>query len=432
MNHDGAQPELRPATRTFEVRFVPFEGKRPAESSSSPQLQGDGQIELRADGIRLRGKPSESSGLDSRAEVAFHRLQVADVAREGSMVRFSILDLVGAEAHPGSQPKVEQVEFLTEDERSARTIAQFLRDTATEEAQAAAEVEDFEDRLEATGGYALFTMALVVVNVAVFAIVAGAGGGIFVPDVEVMTRFGTDNGTLTAHGQWWRLFTSMFLHFGLVHLVFNMWALVVLGRLVEPLYGSAAFLIIYVAAGLCGSLGSLWWHPTAISAGASGAIFGVYGAMLVFYLRKELLVPDAEAHHHITLIGLFAYNLVAGLISQRIDNAGHIGGLLGGFVLGLVLARPVSVEQRGTSQAAFYIRGLLVAVAIVAGLFLVVRVSLVHSKLEPLSRLPNADSARCPCAESDLPHDPPPLSRSSDSKRPTGSSLEGPFAPIRR
>jgi rhomboid protease GluP len=293
------------------------------------------------------------------------------VSRSGRAVRFSTT---------GESEVQQWVEFVAEDEPTAQTIAELLPDTATEaHARAVAEVKDFEDRLKSADGEMRVTPILVAANVAVFVAAALAGAGIFFPDADVMTRLGTNYGPLTTHGQWWRLLTSMFLHFGLLHLAFNMWALLVGGRLVERLYGSPAFLIIYVAAGVCGSLASLLWNPAVNSAGASGAIFGVYGAMLAFFLRKGTFIPaTVMLEQRTSAVLVIVYNLYAGLRNPGIDNAAHIGGLLGGFALGLALARPLSVEQRATSQAVFCIRGLLVAAAIVGGLFFfVVRNSVV-------------------------------------------------------
>jgi rhomboid protease GluP len=147
-------------------------------------------------------------------------------------------------------------------------------------------------------------------------------------------------------GEWWRLFTAMFLHFGLIHLAFNMWVLWSLGQLTERLFGSAYFLVLYLFSGLCGSLGSLYWHPDVNSAGASGAIFGVMGGLFALMVKPATRIPPsiAVAQRNSALI-FIAYNLFNGL-RPGIDNAAHIGGLLGGFAMGWALARPVDVEAR--------------------------------------------------------------------------------------
>ena len=101
--------------------------------------------------------------------------------------------------------------------------------------------------------------------------------------VATVLEWGANFGPKTMDGQWWRLFTSMFLHFGIIHIGFNMWVLWNVGRLVERLVGNFGFALLYVVSGLLGSVASLAWNPTTISAGASGAVFGVVGALIGFY-----------------------------------------------------------------------------------------------------------------------------------------------------
>jgi rhomboid protease GluP len=371
MNYDGAQPEPRPATRTFNVRFGPL--VRPTDLRSWPELTGDGEIEFSGNGIRLRGD-LKAFFVFHRWEVAIDRCQVANASRSGLTVRFGITG--GAD--------VGEVELSAQDERSARTIAQLLSDTKTEQARAAtsedreargaADEKYFEDRLRSVGGNIWVTGALLVANVAVFLGASVGGAGILLPDVDMMKQLGTNYGPLTTHGQWWRLVTSMFLHFGLFHLGFNMWALLVGGRIVERLFGHRPFLIIYLTSGVCGSLCSLLWHPAVNSAGASGAIFGVFGAELAFFLCKDTLVPAAIVlSKRGSTMAFIGFNLFYGLIHPGIDNSAHIGGLVSGFVLGLLLERPLRPERRAMTTAIFYLRGLLVAAAMIGGLFAAVR-----------------------------------------------------------
>jgi rhomboid protease GluP len=139
----------------------------------------------------------------------------------------------------------------------------------------------------------------------------------------------------------------MFLHFGLIHLLLNMWALWSIGKLTEHLYGSAQFLLVYIFAGLCGSVASLLWRADVNSAGASGAIFGILGALLAFMLNPKTQVPASVASAQRNSAFVFvAYNLFNGLTHAGIDNACHLGGLLGGFAMGSWLARPLDSEAR--------------------------------------------------------------------------------------
>jgi rhomboid protease GluP len=161
-----------------------------------------------------------------------------------------------------------------------------------------------------------------------------------------MIRLGTDYTPLTLAGRWWRLLTSTFLHFGLFHIALNMWALYVNGRVAERIFGSLRYLVIYLVAGLSGSVASLLWHPIVNGAGASGAIFGVLGAMIAFFVKREGGVPASVFKTQLTSVSVFvAYSLLNAARYQGIDNAAHMGGLVGGFVLGFILSRPLEVAS---------------------------------------------------------------------------------------
>jgi rhomboid protease GluP len=133
----------------------------------------------------------------------------------------------------------------------------------------------------------------------------------------------------------------------LAHLVFNMVALYQTGRMTERMFGSTRFLMLYVVAGLSGSVASLLWNPLVNSAGASGAIFGVFGGLLAFALNSNNGIPlSVMNQHRNSTLAFIVFNLYIGLRSSGIDNAAHFGGLIGGLAMGLLLARPVEVETR--------------------------------------------------------------------------------------
>ncbi|MCU0976696.1 MAG: rhomboid family intramembrane serine protease [Steroidobacteraceae bacterium] len=210
---------------------------------------------------------------------------------------------------------------------------------------------DFRLRLAALTRPPRATPVLVGVNVLVFAVMAAAGAGILRPDAAVHIRFGSNLGPLTLDGEWWRLATAVFIHFGILHLAFNMWALWDAGRLVERLYGTARFVLVYAVAGLAGSIASLAWNPAVNSAGASGAIFGVFGALLAFLLDSRNGVP------HLLLVQLRRNALVFivlaigfGFVYPGIDNAAHLGGLAAGVLMGALLARPLTPPARSRSS----------------------------------------------------------------------------------
>ncbi len=157
---------------------------------------------------------------------------------------------------------------------------------------------------------------------------------------QLLIRWGANLGPLTIGGQWWRLLTSVFLHIGLVHLAVNMWCLWDLGSFAERIYGHASYLAIYLVTGIAGAIFSLMWRPFALEAGASGAIFGIAGALIAsFWLGRLPYSGRAAKAAVLSVIAFAGYNLFVGLFGSAAGIAAHIGGLLSGFVLGLILAR---------------------------------------------------------------------------------------------
>ena len=171
------------------------------------------------------------------------------------------------------------------------------------------------------------------------------GVNVFDPKIDQLVAWGADFAPLTTSGQWWRLLTSTFIHIGILHLFFNMWALLSVGFLVERLVGKGGFLVIYVFSGLLGSLASVWWNPSVVSAGASGAIFGVYGALVGILLSRRLAIPpQALSQLRYSTLFFVGVNLFYGLGKEHINMAAHVGGLVAGFLGGLVLSHPLVPE----------------------------------------------------------------------------------------
>ena len=155
-----------------------------------------------------------------------------------------------------------------------------------------------------------------------------------------LIEWGAKYNPLIVDGEWWRLFTSMFLHIGFLHLFMNSLALYFLGTLVERIYGSVRFIVVYIVAGLTGSLASFAFMD-AVSAGASGAIFGCFGALLYFgVIHRELFFRTMGSN----VILILVINLVFGFMVQGIDMGAHLGGLAGGFLAAAVVGLP---EQKG-------------------------------------------------------------------------------------
>lgn len=148
-------------------------------------------------------------------------------------------------------------------------------------------------------------------------------------------------------GQWWRLLTPMVLHGNLTHLLFNSWALYALGTEAERMYGTLRFLAIYLLSGLAGSIASYVFNPGALSVGASGAIFGLLGALAAFAFTARTFVGWEASKMQLGQIAtLAAINLVFGFVVPNIDNSAHIGGLIVGGISGLALAPRYVIERR--------------------------------------------------------------------------------------
>lgn len=213
------------------------------------------------------------------------------------------------------------------------------------------------------------TLALLSCNIVVFAITLYHGAGLWHNSSGVQLAWGANFGPATQDGQWWRLATAMFLHFGILHLALNMWALWDVGRLVERLYGHKRFIVLYLGCGVAGNLLSLVVQGNrAVSGGASGAIFGIYGALLIFLWRERKHVDRGEFRWLFGAAAVFTIvTLIMGQVIPGIDNAAHIGGLLTGALLGRTLARPWAFASSRTQAGRWIAGGLLVlAVAVLS------------------------------------------------------------------
>jgi rhomboid protease GluP len=206
-------------------------------------------------------------------------------------------------------------------------------------------IDEFDRSLVALTPRTFVTPTIVGINVAIFLVMVACGMHFVQPDVHGLLRWGANYGPKTINGQWWRLLTCTFLHIGVLHLGFNMLVLWDAGRLAERLLGNAGFLLVYLLCGLAGSLASLWWHPGIVSAGASGAIFGVYGALLGFLaLRRDTIPFEVLKGLRSSAFVFLIYNVFFGLTVPGIDMAAHLGGLAAGFVCGLAMSQPLAGE----------------------------------------------------------------------------------------
>ena len=185
-----------------------------------------------------------------------------------------------------------------------------------------------------TPGY-FITPILININVLIWLAMVLSGVNVLSPTSDDLLLWGANMRSLTMGGEWWRMFTAMFLHYGILHLAFNMFALYSIGNGLEPFIGKWRLFILYFCAGIGGNAVSLWWHDSAAGAGASGAIFGTFGIFAAL-LTTDLIDKSVRMDMLKSMGSAIAINLFIGL-SGNIDNSAHIGGLLTGAIGGYLV-----------------------------------------------------------------------------------------------
>ncbi len=212
------------------------------------------------------------------------------------------------------------------------------------------------------------TPLLIDISVLVYIAMVVSGVHFMEPSSEDLVAWGANWKLATLGGDWWRLITACFVHIGLLHVFVNMYALALAGIHLEPLLGRWRVILLYLVTGVASSLLSLSWHDNTVSAGASGAIFGLYGVFLALLLT-DLLEKEARKGMLMS-IGIFvAFNLMYGL-KDGVDNAAHIGGLVSGLLCGFALYPALkSPENRTWSLVSIGVPG--VAVVVIAASMLV-------------------------------------------------------------
>ena len=226
--------------------------------------------------------------------------------------------------------------------------------------------QELKRTISQLGSRPLVMPIIIAVNLAVFIAMAASGVNVLEPLIIDIVTWGGNFGPLTLSGEWWRLGSSMFLHIGLMHLLFNMVVLWDTGRVVERLLGHTSFFVMYAVSGLLGSVASLAWNENVVSAGASGAVFGVFGCLLGLLLRQRDTLPT-EVRNRLakSALILVGYNLVFGAAAEGIDMAAHVGGLIAGFGCGLFLALPSAASELDKRRRAGGLAGLgLIAICI--------------------------------------------------------------------
>ena len=191
------------------------------------------------------------------------------------------------------------------------------------------------------------TQLLIAINLIVFIAMLEGGADIWHSSNGVQLDWGANFGPAVQDGEWWRLGSALFLHFGAIHLALNLLALWDSGQLVERMYGHARFTAIYFSSGLAGNLLSLaTTEESAVSGGASGAIFGIYGALLIFLWRERInLHPHEFRWLFWGAAGFSVITIILGFSVNGIDNAAHIGGFFAGMLGGIILAQQNEIKS---------------------------------------------------------------------------------------
>jgi len=346
--------------RRFTIRY-----DDPASRSRNRWLQGAGELSISGDGrtFRFSGRIRKAFSRRERV-IVLPSDQIANAVNAGRAIVFTTGGV------SPDKPRAHFV-FFCETEADAVTVKALLP-AGTDDAFAGEQSfhEKLADLPAATHWARSVTGVLILANCAVFVIAAALfkTGWLETESMDFYVNFGANQGAATTGGEWWRLVTSMFLHFGLIHLAFNMWALFNLGQLMEKLAGRPLYAVLYFASGLGSGLASIWWNGDKVwSAGASGAIFGIMGATLGYLLRQRGVIPPTIFKPMLKSALLFTgYNLIFGLSVPGIDNAAHLGGFATGFVVSWLTALPLELDERRALYGRRLALGIAASVIIVA------------------------------------------------------------------
>jgi rhomboid protease GluP len=212
--------------------------------------------------------------------------------------------------------------------------------------------KDFETGLQQATPHAWGMASMVALCIGVWAGGVLTGVNAWKPDIDALLHWGGNATSLVQGGEWWRLGSGMFMHGGIVHLALNMIVLWITGRLLTRWFGNSGFLLVYLGSGLVGSALSLHFAAQLhVVVGASGAVFGVLGAVLVCLLLHRDRFPIRDSKRLLVSMASFAvYSLVQGFVQPGIDNAGHVGGLLAGVVLGRLLIAKFDTAAAPTAR----------------------------------------------------------------------------------
>ena len=230
-----------------------------------------------------------------------------------SKLVYSLKDKVIVYSHEGCKPLVSFIEYINKKEIKKKN--RFKDNGVT---------------------YTLMGINIITFLVSVlFSSIVIGYGGIYNIDIETLTIMGAKVNYLIDEGQVWRVITSAFLHGGVVHLFFNMYALKIIGAEAEYAYGKMKYIIIYIISAIGGGVFSYMFNPNSTSVGASGAIFGLFGAMLIYGYRHRDRIGKK---YMMSLVKVIGVNVIIGLTMSNIDNSGHMGGLIFGIITAIIIS----------------------------------------------------------------------------------------------
>jgi len=314
-----------PDSAAQAVEFQTFAGH------ADPLRLGKGSVRMADGALIIHGRRRRLFAF-GRSDERIAVKDIHDVNVEDRLVRFRV------EGQAAKLPRLLRLATAAAAHELAARLPQRLSADG-----AKADAHEFS-RFLRESGTPLVTLAIIAANLVIYLVAGIKGAGWMSGNTTVLYELGGNFAASTALGQWWRLVTSMFLHAGLMHVALNMWALWEAGRIAERLFGHGTFAMVYLAAGLLGSLASINWQQDLVGVGASGAVFGVYGALLAALALRRDLLPLSVAKQMTTSMAVFvAYALINGFGKTGIDNAAHLGGLLAGALLGAGL---VASSQR--------------------------------------------------------------------------------------
>lgn len=193
----------------------------------------------------------------------------------------------------------------------------------------------------------LFTPFIVLLNLFVFILMCSSGVNFIEPSVDSLIDWGGNLRNITLQGEYWRLLTATILHGGIIHLIFNLYALILIGIILEPIIGKKKYIFTYFISSIFASVFSLYFNTNVVSVGASGAIFGMLGLIFILISFKIISFPNISNKNLMISVGIFVlYNLLSGIQTEGVDNAAHIGGLICGIFIGLTMALAKKIKLK--------------------------------------------------------------------------------------